>query len=417
MFVDYVKIKVTSGKGGDGASTFRREKYVPKGGPDGGDGGRGGHVFAIGDKKINTLLDLYYKKIYHAENGGRGMGSNKHGKNGKDVFIKVPLGTVIRDASDNSFMGEILNDGEKVLLVKGGRGGRGNARFKSSTHQAPRFYEKGEPEEEKELIFELKIIADVGIIGHANAGKSTLLSHISNAHPKIADYPFTTLVPVLGIVRFLDLRDIVIADIPGLIEGASKGKGLGFEFLRHVERTRIFIHLVDPTQGDAFENYKVINKELEAYDKKLLKKSQIVVVNKIDLLSEDEIKTIKKTFEKKKIYPVFISAKENIGLEELLNKLYNVIKDVPTEIPVEKEQKNTEEKDELKLTEIDKGIYKLENKKIEKYVAMLDFNNQETLIVFRKFLERNRINRFLMDNGVKTGDIVVIGNKDFIFEE
>jgi GTP-binding protein len=417
MFVDYTKIKVKSGKGGDGASTFRREKYVPRGGPDGGDGGNGGSVFAIGDKKIKTLLDLYYKKIYVAEDGGRGMGSNKHGKKGEDVYIKVPLGTVVKDPSDNSVLGEIINDGEKLLLVKGGKGGRGNARFKSSTRQAPRFYEKGEPGEEKELIFELKIIADAGIIGKANAGKSTLLSRISNAHPKIADYPFTTLVPVLGIVRFIDFRDVVVADIPGLIEGASKGKGLGFEFLRHIERARIFIHLVDPTQGDAFENYKMINKELEAYDKKLLKKPQIVVINKIDLLKEDEIKKIKTEFKKKKITPVFISAKENIGLEELLNKLYNIIKDIPVEIPREEIQKSFEEKDKLELVKIEENIFQLKSKKIEKYVAMLDFNNIETLSVFRKFLNKNKIDDFLKANGVKSGDIVVIGNKDFIFEE
>lgn len=417
MFIDYVKIKVISGKGGDGASTFRREKYVPKGGPDGGDGGNGGSIYAIGDKKINTLLDLYYKKIYRAEDGGRGMGSNKHGRNGEDIYIKVPLGTVIKDASDNSFLGEIINDGEKLLLVKGGRGGRGNARFKSSTRQAPRFYEKGEPGEEKELIFELKIIADAGIIGRANAGKSTLLSRISNAHPKIADYPFTTLTPVLGIVRFIDFRDIVVADIPGLIEGASKGKGLGIEFLRHIERARIFIHLVDPTQGDALENYKMINKELEAYDKKLLKRPQIVVVNKIDLLNKEEIDKIKSSFKKKKINPIFISAKENIGLEEVLNKLYNIAKELPAEIPREEVQKVFTEKDELKLIEIDKNIFQLKSKKIEKYVAMLDFNNPETLSVFRKFLNQNKIDDFLKKNGVKTGDIVVIGNKDFIFEE
>jgi len=418
MFIDYTKIKIKSGKGGDGASTFRREKYVPKGGPDGGDGGNGGSVYAIGDKKLNTLLDLYYKKIYQAEDGNRGMGSNKHGRNGKDVFIKVPFGTVIRDAKDNSFIGEILEDKQQLLLLKGGRGGRGNARFKSSTRQAPRFYEKGEPGEEKELIFELKIMADAGIIGKANAGKSTLLSRISNAHPKIADYPFTTITPVLGIVRFIDFRDIVVADIPGLIEGASRGKGLGFEFLRHIERARIFIHLVDPTQGDAFESYRIINKELEAYDKNLLKRPKIIAINKIDLLKEEEIKNIKKSFKKKKIEPLFISAKENMGREYRINKLYNIIKETPVEIPREKDvQKAFEEKDELRILRIDDGIYELKNKKIEKYVAMLDFNNPETLSVFRKFLNKNRIDEFLKENGVKPGNIVVIGNKDFVYEE
>jgi len=361
---------------------------------------------------------LYYKKIYQAEEGNRGMGSNKHSRNGKDVFIKVPFGTVIRDAKDNSFIGEILEDKQQLLLLKGGRGGRGNARFKSSTRQAPRFYEKGEPGEEKELIFELKIMADAGIIGKANAGKSTLLSRISNAHPKIADYPFTTITPVLGIVRFIDFRDIVVADIPGLIEGASRGKGLGFEFLRHIERARIFIHLVDPTQGDAFESYRIINKELEAYEKNLLKRQKIIAINKIDLLKEEEIKNIKKSFKKKKIEPLFISAKENIGLEDLINKLYNIIKEIPVEIPREKDvQKAFEEKDELRILRIDDGIYELKNKKIEKYVAMLDFNNPETLSVFRKFLNKNRIDEFLKENGVKPGNIVVIGNKDFVYEE
>lgn len=416
MFIDFAKIKVKSGKGGNGVCSFRREKYVPKGGPDGGDGGNGGNIYVMGDKNLSTLIDYYYQKFYKAEDGENGRGKNMHGKNGEDLFIKVPLGTIVKDAKTGAIIKDITEDKETVLIAKGGRGGRGNARFKSATRQTPRFYEKGEPGEEREIIFELKILADVGIIGMANAGKSTLLSRISNAHPKIADYPFTTLNPVLGIVKYGDDASFVVADIPGLIEGASSGKGLGIDFLKHIERTRVYIHLVDPTQGDPIKNFKIINKELKQYNKKLLEKPQVIAVNKIDLLSEKEIKKIKQNFKKIKIIPEFISAKENIGMENVVKKVYNILKSLPEENEKTPESRIIEiEKPEL--IALEKGIYKLKCKKIEKYVEMLDFNNIETLDVFKKYLLKTGMEEFLKSKGVKEGDIIVIGDKNFIYEE
>ncbi len=416
MFIDFAKIKVKSGKGGNGVCSFRREKYVPKGGPDGGDGGRGGNIYVIGDENLSTLIDYYYQKFYKAEDGEHGRGKNMHGKNGKDLYIKVPLGTIVKDASSNEIIKDITKPNECVLIAKGGRGGRGNAHFKSSTRQAPRFYEKGEPGEEKEIIFELKILADAGIIGMANAGKSTLLSKISNAHPKIADYPFTTLNPVLGIVKFGEDVSFVVADIPGLIEGASNGKGLGIEFLKHIERTRVYIHLVDPTQGDPVKNYQTINEELKSYNKKLLKKPQIIAINKVDLLSEIEINKIKQNFKKIKIFPEFISAKENIGIENIIKKIYNILKNLPREYKEVKESKIIKIETPI-LTKIDNGIYELKCKKLEKYIEMLDFENIETLEVFKKYLIKTGIEDFLKGKGVKNGDILVIGNKNFIYEE
>jgi GTP-binding protein len=417
MFIDFAKIKVVSGKGGDGASTFRREKYVPKGGPDGGDGGRGGNIYIMGDENLSTLIDYYYKSFYKAKDGERGMGSNMHGKNGEDLFIKVPLGTVVKDAKTNEIIKDITKNGEMVLVAKGGRGGRGNAHFKTSTRQAPRFYEKGQPGEEKEIILELKILADVGIIGLANAGKSTLLSKISNAHPKIADYPFTTLHPVLGIVKYGEDATFVVADIPGLIEGASSGKGLGIEFLKHIERTRLYIHIIDPTQGDVIKNYKIINKELKEYNKKLIKRQQIIAINKIDLLKKSEIDEIKAKFKKIKKEVFFISAKNNINIENLIKKVYNTLKNLPEE-KEEKEEKVKIIKDtKIEFIKIKEGMYKLIHKPTEDYVEMLDFNNIETLDVFKRFLTKSGIEEFLKTKGVKTGDVVIIGNKNFIYEE
>jgi GTP-binding protein len=417
MFVDLVKINVVSGKGGDGASSFRREKFIPKGGPDGGDGGRGGHVYMEVDRNLTTLVDFHNNRIFKAENGGKGFGSRMHGKNGGDITIRVAAGTIVKDAATGAVIKDLLTHGEKFLLLSGGRGGRGNWHFRTSTRQAPHFYEKGEPGDEKEVTLELKILADVGIIGMANAGKSTLLSKISNAHPKIADYPFTTLTPVLGLVKYSDTYSFVVADIPGLIEGASEGRGLGFDFLRHIERTKLYIHVVDATQGDAYDNYVMINNELKAYNKKLLKRPQVVVVNKSELLSETEKKQITAKFKKKKIDIDFISAREGEGLKKLLNRVYNDLKDLP---PSEEEQpavKTYKEKDELTIERADDGVFTLHGRRVEKFVSMLDFSTNETVQVFRGYLERQGINKFLKSKGVKTGDYVIIGEKDFIYEE
>jgi len=417
MFIDYTKIKVRSGKGGDGMATFRREKYVPKGGPDGGDGGRGGHVYIEADRNLTTLIDFHYRQIFTANDGGKGGTSNRHGRNGEDLIIKVPLGTLIRDAKTKKIIKDLVHDGDRINIVGGGRGGRGNARFKSSTHQAPRFYEKGEPGDEKDLILELKILADVGIIGLANAGKSTLLSKISNAHPKIADYPFTTLTPMLGIVRYSDTYSFVLADMPGLIEGASAGKGLGIEFLRHIERIKVYIHLIDGTQEEPLAAYNIVNKELKTYNKKLVEKPQVVAVNKADLLSDKEKKKITTQFKKKKIEVLFVSAKEKIGLSNVMNKVYNILKDLPQEVAEEKPDIVFEPPESPALEQVEEGVYRLVSKQAEKYTAMLDFKNFETLEVFRRYLKKTGIEDYLKQNGVKEGDIVILGDKEFEYEE
>ncbi len=291
MLVDRARIFVRSGKGGDGCMSFRREKYIPKGGPDGGDGGDGGNVILVGDQSIDTLLPLTHKPHYRAEHGKQGKGSQMHGRNGSDCIVKVPLGTLVKEESTGELLADIAEDGQELLVARGGKGGWGNEHFKSSTNQAPREVTLGEPIEEYILTLELKLIADIGLVGLPNAGKSTLLSTISAARPKVADYPFTTLQPHLGIAE-LDLkRRLVIADIPGLIEGAAGGAGLGHRFLKHVERTGALLHLVDvmPIDGsDPIANYRTIREELENYSPELASKDEIVVLNKVDLLPEDE---------------------------------------------------------------------------------------------------------------------------------
>ncbi len=416
MFIDYAEVKVISGKGGDGASSFRREKFVPKGGPDGGNGGKGGSVIFEADKQLSTLVDVHFKKTYRAKGGEKGKKSNMHGKNAEDFIVKVPCGTVIREKGTGNIIKDLVDEGERAVAAKGGKGGRGNATFKTSTRQAPRFYEKGEPGEEKEIVLELKVLADAGLIGIANAGKSTFLSNVSNAKPKVANYPFTTLAPVLGYIKISDTDALVIADIPGLIEGASNGRGLGTDFLRHIERIGIYIHIVDPTQGDALENFDIINNELKFYDEGLIKRPQVVAVNKCDLLTEKEKKHIKNEFLKRKIKPDFISARNGIGLEKIINKVYNKMKTAPKIQKTEKPGIEVKQ-EKIELKKLEKGVYLFENKKTEKYAAMLDFNNPETNEVFRRFLKREGIDNFLSQKGVKEGDIVVIGERDFVYRE
>jgi GTP-binding protein len=417
MFIDYTTIRVISGGGGDGHSSFRREKGVPKGGPDGGDGGRGGNIYIEANHHLTTLVDLYSAKVFKAESGGKGQAAKMHGRDGEDKVIKVPMGTVIKEPKSGKVIRDLIADGERVLVARGGRGGRGNVHFKTSTRQAPRFYEKGEPLEERMIVLELKLLADVGIIGLANAGKSTLLSKISKAHPKIADYPFTTLTPVLGIVKYDDEHSFVAADIPGLIEGAAGGRGLGIDFLRHIERTRVYIHVVDPTQSKAIDAFNIINGELGMYDKKLLKRPQVVAINKSDLLTAVEKKEITGDFKKKKVKIDFISARENIGLENVMRKVYNILQENPAVAERQQEETDLYEKDVLNIEEVEPGIFILRSRKVEKYTAMMDFNNNETLTVFRNFLKNHGINDFLREKGVKEGDIVVIGEKDFVFED
>ena len=300
MFVDYAEIQVKAGDGGKGCVSFRREKYVPKGGPDGGDGGDGGEVIIGVDSNLTTRLDFKYKKFYKAEDGGQGKGKNQHGKKGESVVIKVPPGTIVGDLKTGKVLADLISEDQKVVVVKGGKGGRGNTHFKTSTDQSPRKFEPGEKGEEKKLFLELRILADIGIVGFPNVGKSTLLSKITKAQPKISSYPFTTLSPNLGVVKMSEKTfpgekeylDFVIADIPGLIEGAHKGKGLGLEFLRHIKRTKILLYLLDVTSEDLSADFKTLQKEMKLYDSELLKKPSIVVLNKIDLLSADKKKIV-----------------------------------------------------------------------------------------------------------------------------
>jgi len=320
-FVDEVEIFVKAGKGGDGCIAFRREKFVPKGGPWGGDGGKGGDIIFKAVRNKKTLIDFYFHKHFFAENGQNGSSNNKKGKDGKDLIIEVPCGTVVKEVIDGKekIIADLVNEGDTIIVAKGGQGGLGNTHFKSSTNQTPRIATKGEKGEEKIIKLELKLIADVGIIGYPNSGKSTLLSKISKARPKIADYPFTTVEPNLGVVDLGDFRSFVVADIPGLIEGASKGKGLGIKFLKHIERTKILVHLIDMSENDIINRYENVRFELKNYSNKLIEKKEIVVGNKIDL--EESVKNIEIAKEYFKDI-IFISALKGFGIKELLERIW-----------------------------------------------------------------------------------------------
>lgn len=330
MFIDYTKIKIKSGDGGNGCISFRREKYVPKGGPNGGDGGRGGNIVFRASSQLSTLVDLIYKKHYRAGRGAHGLGGDKNGKNGNDEIIRVPCGTVIKNFETGEIITELLKDGEQKIVLQGGKGGKGNTHFKSATNRTPRYAEKGQPGEEMTVELELKLIADAGLVGFPNAGKSTLISKISSAKPKIADYPFTTLKPNLGIVKYGEYDSFVVADIPGIIEGASSGKGLGIQFLRHIERTRILLFLIDSTkirdkEKDCLYEYKTLLKELENYEANLLDKPRILCYTKTDAIDEK----IKSKLLKVKVNTdkILISSLSGENLKELKDLIWEKIKE------------------------------------------------------------------------------------------
>lgn len=326
MFIDYAQIEVIAGKGGDGAVTFRREKYVPKGGPSGGNGGNGGNIIVETDPNLSTLLDFRYKKKYKAEKGESGGSSLKDGKNGKDVVIKVPPGTIIKDSETNAILFDLNKENQRVILARGGKGGKGNSNFATPTRRTPRFAEPGKPGESFNIILELKLIADVGLVGFPNAGKSTLISTISAARPKIADYPFTTLEPNLGIVKYKDFQSFTVADIPGIIEGAHEGKGLGTKFLRHIERTKILLFLIDITSDDYQRDFDILYNELKNYSKVLTKKKILVSLSKADLIEEKELKNISAIKLKKVKFPLLIfSSATRIGIEKLIDRLWVAI--------------------------------------------------------------------------------------------
>ena len=326
MFIDFAQIEVSSGRGGDGAVTFRREKYVPKGGPSGGNGGTGGSVIFETHQNISTLLDFKYKRKYFAGNGQPGGNSLKDGKNGADVIVKVPVGTIVKDAESEEILLDLSEPDKQTVFLKGGIGGKGNSNFATPTRRTPRFATNGKPATYLKLILELKLIADVGLVGFPNAGKSTLISTISAAKPKIADYPFTTLEPNLGIVRYRDYQSFTVADIPGIIEGAHQGKGLGIKFLRHIERTKILLFLIDITSDDFQKDFDTLYSELKKYSKKLIEKKIIISLSKADLVTESELKKFSKVkFKKIKESPLIFSSASGIGVNQLLDKLWETL--------------------------------------------------------------------------------------------
>lgn len=321
MFIDYVKIRVKSGQGGSGCMSFHREKFIDKGGPDGGDGGRGGSVILVANRQLRTLQDFTYKREYAAKRGQHGMGSNKHGKSGKDITLEVPVGTVVKDTSSGEILTDIIDDGQKFVVAKGGKGGRGNARFATPTHQSPREWEVGKPGVELQIELELKLIADIGLVGLPNAGKSTLLSVISSAKPKIAGYPFTTLQPNLGIVRWRDFSSFVVADIPGLIEGAHEGKGLGHQFLRHIERTRALAYLIDISDEDPQSTFDILYNELKNYSSLLVKKPAIIIITKADILDDIRADIKLNTY----LTLLYISSVSGQNIDQLIDAFSNLI--------------------------------------------------------------------------------------------
>ncbi|MFL0195784.1 GTPase ObgE [Clostridium sp. WILCCON 0269] len=420
MFVDRAEIFVKSGNGGNGAISFRREKYVPRGGPDGGDGGKGGDVILTVDPDITTLLDFAYKRKYSAEKGENGSGSKCFGKNGEDLYIKVPLGTVIRDVSTNKIMTDLSHVGDRYVVVKGGKGGRGNVRFTTAVRQAPDFAEPGMPGEERYILLELKILADVGLLGFPNVGKSTLLSVVTKAAPKIANYHFTTLSPNLGVVNIPGVQGFVIADIPGIIEGASEGVGLGIDFLRHIERTRLLIHVVDISglEGrDPYEDFIKINEELKKYDVKLWDKPQIIAANKADVLYDDEIfENFKKKVEKLGYNKIFkISAATRQGVEELMKEAARALSNIPiTDMYIREEDKFVpEEKRFTYDIEKDGNVYIVKGSFVDRLLASINVNDANELRYFHKVLENKGVMEELINMGIKDGDVVRLNDFEF----
>ncbi len=422
MFTDYAKIYASAGKGGNGAVSFRREKYIAAGGPDGGDGGKGGDIYFEVDPDSNTLIDFRYKKKFKAENGSNGEGAHKYGKSGEDLYIKVPIGTIVKDAKTNEILADLSEKGQKELVLRGGRGGKGNSHFATATRQAPRFAQGGEEGEEKELILELKLLADVGLIGYPSVGKSTILSIVTAATPKIADYPFTTLVPNLGVVKPEYGESFVIADIPGLIEGASEGVGLGTEFLRHIERTRLLLHVIDVSGlsgRDPIEDYYVINKELEKYSEKLAKRKQIIVANKIDSMQDPEIYEKLEKLAKENNQELFkISAATGEGIKELMIEVSKILKTLPKEILIEKTENKkiyTLEKEEEPYTIVkEEDMFIVDGPAIRELMRKVNMEDNESLYYFQKKLNELGVNEKLKQAGVQEGDTVKV--YDYLLE-
>ncbi|MEQ8235330.1 MAG: GTPase ObgE [Syntrophomonadaceae bacterium] len=419
MFIDHAKIFVKGGDGGNGCVAFRREKYVPLGGPAGGDGGRGGNVIFIADEGMSTLMDFQYRKHFKADRGQHGLGKNQHGARGDDLVVRVPAGTLVIDDDSGETIADLTAAGQEAVIARGGRGGRGNARFATAIHKAPSMAENGEPGEEKWIRLELKLLADVGLVGFPNAGKSTLISRVSAARPKIADYPFTTLVPQLGVVLTRDKNSYVIADIPGLIEGAHAGAGLGHDFLRHIERNRVLLFILDAAQIDGrsvLEDYRVLRAELEAYRPELVNRPYLIVANKMDLPeAQDNFSRLQELYGDKVIG---ISAVTGQGISELIEKTYDLLQGIPVTEHVGESRVVRKFKEEVPFViEVIDGVYQVSGKRIENLVSMTNFDQEESLQRFQRTTERMGLDQALRSKGIRIGDTVRIKDMEFEYSE
>ena len=432
MFYDHTKIFVKAGNGGDGSVHFRREKFVPRGGPDGGDGGRGGSVYIEATTSLNTLIDYRYHQHFKAENGGAGARQKMHGAKGDDVVLRVPCGTIIRDAETQELVADLIEPGQRVMVARGGRGGLGNVHFATATHQAPREAQRGEPGEERWLLLELRLIADVGLVGYPNAGKSTLLSVVTAAHPKIADYPFTTLSPNLGVVALgepgsRDDYSFVLADIPGLIAGAAQGVGLGHEFLRHIQRTRLLVHIVDGSapERDPWQDFLNINNELREYDERLATRPQIIAFNKMDLPEARERWEGFKSIAEAAGYPVFaISAATHQGTQELMLYVGRRLQEIRSEeaerassqVSMEGPVLRPQPEDAFTVSK-EQGVYVVRGKRVERAVNMTNLENEESMDRLQVTLEKMGVTQALEEAGVQVGDRVRFGKIELIWGE
>ncbi len=419
MFYDYAKVNVKAGDGGNGIVAFRREKYVPKGGPAGGDGGKGGSIILRADEGLRTLIDFRYQMHYKGKRGDHGSGAKQHGRSADDIVLRVPVGTVVRDADTKKLLGDLRHHGQEIVVAQGGRGGRGNARFVSSTHRAPAFAENGEKGEERWITLELKLLADVGLVGFPNVGKSTIISRVSAAKPKIANYHFTTLEPNLGMVRVDAGRSFVIADVPGLVEGAAEGAGLGHRFLRHVERTRVLVHVVDlsGSEGrDPLEDLAVIRGELERYAPQLNEKPMVIVANKVDLMSDDDrdaaLARLSEAYPEVRIFPM--SAATDSDLNELVYHLADILDAIgPVEYaeedfePVEEEPQKQEAP--FRVQKIGPDAYEVVGPEIDGLVGRTQFERDEAVERFMKILDNMGIEKALREAGIQDGDTVIVG--------
>jgi GTP-binding protein len=423
VFIDEADIEVKAGDGGNGVVSFRRERHVPRGGPDGGDGGKGGDVAAVADPHLLTLVDFTYRRRYRADSGGHGAGNHRQGKKGGDLEIRFPLGTVIRDADSGEVAADLVAPEQRVVLARGGRGGKGNARFATSTRQTPRFAEKGDPGEARRLHLELKLLADVGVIGLPNVGKSSLIARASAARPKIADYPFTTLIPNLGVVRIEEGKSFVLADLPGLVEGAHRGAGRGHDFLRHVERTRALIHVLDVAQSerDPRADFDTINRELALYDAEVARRPQLVALNKIDLRPpEERLQHVEETLQGRGYRTFRISALTGEGVFPLLAQAADLVAALPPAVSAEgapREPEKGKEKAPLRVERTGEESFRVSGTDAERAVQRTDLDNPEAVRYLHRRLERMGVIRKLRELGAKDGDRVLIGEFDLEYVE